>query len=105
MFPIFLLAAVSALAQPLTPVEPALAEITATRRFAEAAISPDGRRVAYVELGTAASKSAIYLSPVPAGAPPARITAGDGKMVCDEHGLAWSGGRLAFLSDCAKAGQ
>ncbi|HLK49338.1 MAG TPA: S9 family peptidase [Bryobacteraceae bacterium] len=105
MLPIVLFAAASVLAQPLTPVEPALAEITATRRFTEVALSPDGARVAYVERGTAPSKSSIYLSSVPAGAAQSRLTAG--KMPCDEHGLAWSsdGRRIAFLSDCAKPGQ
>src|SRR5690349_19428829 len=102
LFPIVLLAAASALAQPLTPVEPALAEISATRRFAEAVLSPDGARVAYVGLGTAPSKSSIYLT-----MPPARLTAGDGKISCDEHGVAWSpiGKQIAFLSDCQKHGQ
>src|SRR5690348_3232267 len=102
-FPIALLAAASALPQSLTPVEPALAEITATRRFAEAAVSPDGARVAYVESGAAPSKSSIYLNV----SPPARLTAGDGKTSCDEHGVAWSpsGRQIAFLSDCQKSGQ
>ena len=98
----------AALAQPLTPVEPALAEITATRRFAEAALSPDGTRLDYVELGAAPAKSSILLVSVTAGgAPPLRITAGDGKAVCDEHGVAWSadGAQTAFLSDCQKPGQ
>jgi len=99
--------ALSAVAQSVRPVETALAEITATRRFAEAAISPDGTRVAYVELATAPSRSTIYVASVPPGAAPRRITAGDGKAVCDEHGVAWSGDgkQLAFLSDCQKTGQ
>jgi len=99
-------AAIAASAQPLTPVEPPLAEITATRRFTEAALSPDGTRVAYVELAAAPSRSTIHLAAVAGGAP-VRITAGDGKTVCDEHGVSWSadGKQLAFLSDCQKSGQ
>ena len=102
-FPIVLLAATSTVAQTLAPVEPVLAEITATRRFAEAALSPDGARVAYVESGTAPSKSSIYLTM----SPPTRLTAGDGKKSCDEHGVVWSPGgtKIAFLSDCQKSGQ
>ena len=90
-------------AQPATPVEPALAEIAATRRFQEAVVSPDGARVAYVESAVAAGKSAIYV----AGGVPMRISAGDGKSVYDEHGVAWSpdSRQIAFLSDREKPGQ
>ncbi len=87
-------------AQPVTPVEPALAEIAATRQFLEAKISPDGAHVAYVE-ALQEGKSAIYL------APRRRITAGDGKASYDEHGVAWSpdGKQIAFLSDREKKEQ
>jgi dipeptidyl aminopeptidase/acylaminoacyl peptidase len=98
----------AAMAQGVMPVAPALAEITATRRFAEAALSPDGNRVAYVEPAAAPSRSMIYLASLAAaGAPPLRITAGDAKTLCDERGVAWSadGKQLAFLSDCQKPGQ
>jgi len=105
---IALLAASAARPQTVAPVDPALAEITATRRFTEAALSPGGMRVAYVELDRAPAKSALYLASVPAGGePPVRITAGDGKAWCDEHGAAWpaDGKQIAFLSDCEKTGQ
>ncbi len=95
------------LAQPLTPVEPGLAEITDTRRFTEVALSPDGTRVSYVELGTAPDKSAIYLTSTGRSTPPMRISAGGGEASCDEHGVAWAsdGRQLGFLSDCRQAGQ
>src|SRR5271156_4913390 len=97
------LIASAAWSQPVTPVEPALAEIAATRWFQQSAISPDGSHVAYVEALTAPGKSAIYIS----GTAPVRITAGEGKAACDEESIAWSpdSKQIAFLSDCAKADQ
>ncbi len=88
-------------AQTMVPVEPALAEIAATHRFLETAISPDGSHVAYVEALGAPGQSAIYI------APRTRVSAGDGKTGCDEHSLAWSpdGKQLAFLSDHEKKDQ
>lgn len=105
---LWLFAAVCVWAQPPAPVEPALAEITATRRFTEAALSPEGARVAYVEQAAVPSRSKIYVASTrPAPAPPRRITAGGGKAVCDEHGVAWSADakQVAFLYDCEKPGQ
>ena len=83
------------------PVDPALAEIAATHRFLQTAISPDGSRVAYVEAGTGPNQSAIYI------APRIRVTAGDGKMVVDESQIAWSADskQIAFLSDHEKKDQ
>ena len=83
---ILVLAAYAAWSQPVTPVEPALAELAATRWFQQSAISPDGSHVAYVEALTAPGKSAIYIH----AAAPIRITAGDGKAACDEESIAWS---------------
>jgi len=96
----FLFVAV-AQAQTVLPVEPALAEITATRRFLQAAIAPDGSHVAYVEALGTPSQSAIYI------APRTRVSAGDGKTACNEGTLAWSpdGKELAFLSDHEKKEQ
>jgi dipeptidyl aminopeptidase/acylaminoacyl peptidase len=91
----------AAQAQTVVPVEPALAEIAATRRFLEAAIAPDGSHVAYVEGSGAPGQSAIYI------APRTRVTAGDGKTACDESSIAWSpdGKQIAFLSDREKKEQ
>jgi dipeptidyl aminopeptidase/acylaminoacyl peptidase/alpha-L-arabinofuranosidase len=87
--------------------------LTAVHTFKEVAISPDGRRVAWVEAlpdkdGTSSRRSAIYLAELDSPeAAPRRITAGDGTTVHDEHDLTWSpdGSRLAFLSDKEKKGQ
>jgi len=97
----FLIAATLLKAQPVVPVDPALAEISKTHRFLETAISPDGAHLAYVEAMAAPNQSAVYI------APRVRVGAGDGKVACDEHSLAWSadGKQLAFLSDCAKKEQ
>jgi dipeptidyl aminopeptidase/acylaminoacyl peptidase len=99
-FALFLMAAV-ATAQPVVPVDPALAEIAATHRFMQAAISPDGAHVAYVEALASPGDSAIYI------APRIRVTAGDGKSASDEEQIAWSpdGKQLAFLSDREKKDQ
>ena len=80
--------------------------------FQQAEISPDGKRVAWVEslpgAGDAPSKnSAIYVAEL--GAPDAakRITAGDVKGAHEEHDVAWSPNNrsIAFLSDTATPGQ
>jgi len=101
-FPILLAIALSASAQTL---DRTLAEIAAVRQFPQAAISPDGARVAYVEALPQAGKSAIWIANLqnPAAAR-TRITAGDGKAPHDEHGLCWSpdSKQLAFLSDAEK---
>jgi dipeptidyl aminopeptidase/acylaminoacyl peptidase len=88
-------------AQPVVPVEPALAEIAATHHFLQAAIASDGSHVAYVEALAASNHSAIYV------APRTRVSAGDGKTNCAESSIAWSpdGRQLAFLSDCEKNDQ
>ena len=90
-------------------VDHILAELAAVRDFKEAAISPDGARVAWVvgvagKDGLPSRNSAIYTAGIPAGGS-RRITAGKG-AACMERGIAWSAdGRLAFLSDCANSGQ
>jgi hypothetical protein len=58
-------------AQPVVPVEPALAEIAATHHLLQAVITPDGSHVAYVEAQAASNHSAIYI------APRTRVSAGD----------------------------
>ena len=91
----------------------AMDQIAATCRFTEVAISPDAKRVAWVEDMQEKAKSpspvsAIYVlefgSPYDAAR---RITGGKGNAARDEHDLAWSpdGSRLAFLSDREDPGQ
>jgi dipeptidyl aminopeptidase/acylaminoacyl peptidase len=93
--------ATGAYAQSVIPVDPALAEISATKRFLEAAISPDGSHVAYVEASAAPGQSTIHV------APRVRISAGDGKAAFDEHSVVFSpdGKQIAFLSDREKKEQ
>src|ERR1019366_3853108 len=76
---ILLLLAAAAGAQPLEPVDPALAVIATTKRFLQTAVSPNGKYVAYVEALAA----------------------------CDEHAVAFSpdSKQIAFLSDCEKKEQ
>ena len=82
------------------------------RTFAQAEISPDGNKVAWVESlpgtgGAPSANSAIYVAEVSAPDATTRITAGDGKTACEEHDVAWSpdGKQIAFLSDAATQGQ
>src|SRR5207237_9224458 len=81
--------------------------------YRETAISPDGKRVAWVEGFDGAAEpssghSGIFVADLATGGrTPRRIAAGGGKDACAEHSIAWSpdGGRLAFLSDHDKVGQ
>jgi len=87
-------AASLASAQPVTPVEPALAEISATVWPLEAVIAPDGSRLAYVQ--AAGGKRQIYVAS-------SLLTAGGS----EEHSVTWSpdSKQIAFLSNREKAGQ
>jgi dipeptidyl aminopeptidase/acylaminoacyl peptidase len=87
--------------------------LMAVREFKEVAISPDGKRLAWVEalLGennAPSPNSAIYVAEMAdLTAKPRRITAGNGTTAHEEHDIAWSpdGSRLVFLSDKDKTGQ
>jgi dipeptidyl aminopeptidase/acylaminoacyl peptidase len=95
-----------------TRLEDAVHALFGAREFQQAEISPDGKRVAWVESipqdGDAPSSNfAIYVVDLRASGAPTRITAGDGMSAHDEHGLAWSpdSQRMAFLSNAAQPGQ
>jgi Tol biopolymer transport system component len=86
-----------------SPLGNAIRTLFAGKTFAQVAISPDGKRVAWVE-NTAEGGSAIYVSLI-SGAEARRVTAGaSGKY--SEDSIAWSpdSQRLAFLSDAQTAG-
>src|ERR1700674_5323082 len=130
----FLLTAASASAQTKPPAKAsppgnaAMDALFGLREFMQAEISPDGKRVAWVESlpgpgGAPSDNAAIYVAELSAPKAAKRITAAaelsapkgakrvaagaGGKTACEEHDLAWSadGKRLAFLSDAAKTGQ
>src|SRR6202030_1300916 len=96
-------------AEPIHEVEKTL---FATRRFEQAVISPDGKRVACVETligkdGAPSGNTAIYISGIGAKMAPKRLRAGVGAGDHEEGNVAWSpdSKRVAFLSDAVKAGQ
>jgi dipeptidyl aminopeptidase/acylaminoacyl peptidase len=82
------------------------------QHFAQVAISPDGKHVAWVEFrsdaeGAATGKQDIYVSDAAAAGIPARLTAGATTAHCNEGEIAWSpdSKQLAFTSDAVKPGQ
>jgi dipeptidyl aminopeptidase/acylaminoacyl peptidase len=84
--------------------------MSATRRFPEAAISPDGERVAFVQeetSGEGASITSLFITTTSSPATPRRFAVGAGKVPGTVHHLAWSpdSRRLALLSDADTPGQ
>jgi dipeptidyl aminopeptidase/acylaminoacyl peptidase len=98
--------------KPATALAGAANAMNAAHHFEQAAISPDGSKVAWVEALTgkdeaSAGKTAIYVKDLRTTVPPQHITAGTGDGPHAEGGLAWSpdSKRLAFLSDATKKDQ
>ncbi|MFY9529317.1 MAG: S9 family peptidase [Candidatus Acidiferrales bacterium] len=94
------------------PIEDAIRAMFGVHEFQQAEISPDGKRVAWVETltgkdGAPSPNSAIYVADIKNPAAAHRITAGGGATAYAEHDVAWSpdSKRLAFLSDAQHPGQ
>ncbi len=94
------------------PAQDILNMLSATRRFEQTAISPDGKKVAWVEdiitkRGVSTGDTVIYVADLESKNPPKRISAAVADAIHAEGSVAWSpdSKKLAFLSDAAKAGQ
>lgn len=93
-------------------VEQAIRGMFGVRQIQQTAISPDGRRVAWVESlpgknGFPSPNSAIYAADWRSPAHPVRITASANGVAATEGDIAWSpdSRQVAFLSDAGHAGQ
>jgi dipeptidyl aminopeptidase/acylaminoacyl peptidase len=102
--------------KPAEPIDDAMKAIFAAHRFAQAAISPDGKMVAWVETllgkdGAPDGNTAIYVASTDASSKASsasrKITAGISTAAHAEGNVVWSpdSQRIAFLSDAAKSGQ
>src|SRR5438309_2877298 len=83
------------------------ASLTSAIRPDQAAISPDGMQVAWVQpVGGPEGPHGIFLTTLSGAAAPRRITAPQCNQ-CNEDGIAWSpdSKQLVFLSDAAGSGQ
>jgi dipeptidyl aminopeptidase/acylaminoacyl peptidase len=82
------------------------------QHFDQAAISPDGKRVAWVEIradedGAPTGKQDIFVQDVSAAGKPMRVTAGAPGAHFNEGNVAWSpdSSQIAFISDAVISGQ
>jgi dipeptidyl aminopeptidase/acylaminoacyl peptidase len=87
-------------------IDAALNSLFSVHTFRQVEISPDGKKVAWVESlrGKArepTANSAIYVATLGSSEQPRRISAGEGSAGYAEHDIAWSpdSKKLAFLSD------
>ena len=96
-----LLASVTPAAAEPVPFEQIASALGGVHQFSQVALSPDGRRFAYVE--AVGERSAIRLADVARPAVAHTITACPGRR-CDEGDVAWSpdGRRLAFVTTDAR---
>jgi dipeptidyl aminopeptidase/acylaminoacyl peptidase len=98
--------------KPVTPLDEVMNTMFAAHRFEQTAISPDGRKVAWVETlvgkdGAPDGNTAIYVADSEASAPPKHLSAAILNATRAEGSVAWSrdSKQLAFLSDAVKPGQ
>src|SRR5258708_5795100 len=91
-------------------IERAIHALNAASGFDQAAVSPDGKRVAWVEElrdknGADSGNSAIFATAIDGKTPVRKITAASVPRA--ESGIAWApdSPRIAFISDAAKPGQ
>src|SRR5713226_9551209 len=95
-----------------TPLDNVLKALFAAHTFQQAAVSPDGNSVAWVEdvhskSGAVSGSTVIYVKNLKDAMPPRRIGAGVADSLHAESDVAWSpdSQKIAFLSDAAKKGQ
>jgi dipeptidyl aminopeptidase/acylaminoacyl peptidase len=95
-----------------SPLDTVIDALFAAHAFEQTAISPDGKKLAWVETltgkdGAPDGNTAIYLADREAKASPKRITAASGAVPRAEGNVAWSpdSKQIAFLSDAVKPGQ
>lgn len=105
--------------KPGSPLDPVVDALFAARTFAQVAISPDGKKLTWVETlvgkdGAPDGNTAIFLTGLQSNETPARVTAvgmaareNSKSLSRAEGSLAWSpdSSKLAFLSDAVKPGQ
>jgi dipeptidyl aminopeptidase/acylaminoacyl peptidase len=98
--------------KPSTPLDGIVKTLTAAHHFQQAAISPDGSKVAWIEIltgkdGAPTGNSSIYVKNLKTNGPPLHLTAGAAGSLHAEGNVAWSpdSRQLAFLSDAAKKDQ
>jgi Tol biopolymer transport system component len=98
--------------KPATPLDEVMNTMYAARRFEQTAISPDGKKIAWVETltgkdGAPDGNTAIYVADSDASAPPKRLSASNLNAARAEGGVAWSrdSKQITFLSDAVKPGQ
>jgi dipeptidyl aminopeptidase/acylaminoacyl peptidase len=95
-----------------SPMAEAVHALFAAHSFEQAAISPDGKSVAWIETlvdrdGAPTGHSAVYIGATHGTGAPRRISAGNPGTAHAEGSVAWSpsGKQIAFLSDASSPGQ